>query len=87
MAMKSIGTGLVVVGAAIAIGGGEIPMGFGDLARQLDLVNKYRIAEAEKRQPTADEQGAYSRYVAYLIGGAFCSIGLILIAISLITGD
>lgn len=86
MTAENIAIALIVVGAAIAIGGGEIPMGLGDLARQLELVKQYRIAESEKRPPTTDEQGAHSRYVAYLIGGVLCVIGLILLAISLISG-
>lgn len=87
MTTRSVGIALIFVGAAIAIGGGEIPLGSADLIRQLELVRKYRLAELEKRKPTVDEQGAHYRYVAYMAGGLICIIGLIMLAISLFTGD
>lgn len=87
MGLRTIGTGLLLVGLAIAIGGGDIPFGYEDIRKQLDLVAGYRNARAMKKEPNMCEQAAYARYVSYWVGGVIAGFGTAILVISLFSGD
>jgi hypothetical protein len=78
--MKNLGLILMGVGFSFIAGGGIPPYGFSRLPVLLD---GYKRAKLEGREPTLDEQGAYSTNIAHKIGAYVVIFGGLILVIGL----
>lgn len=85
MLLRQIGIGVLGFGVAVFFGGGGLPTkGFEEYPK---LLEGYRTAKKENREPTLDQKSACHTHFCYIAGGYLMACGAAIYLISNIIGE